>query len=410
MNDSTKQPTDAAVAVGQSNGKRRILMAAVLGAFIVAGTAYGAYWALTGRYSEATDDAYVVGNVVQITPQVAGTVVAIEANDTEFVPAGAPLVELDRADARIALRNSEARLGKAVRDVRGLFAQTAQLKAVLAQRSIDLTKARADLQRREQLVSSGAISAEDVHHARDAVDSAESALNAARAQLAGNQAQIDDARVATNPRVEQAGAEVRAAYLDLQRSVLPAPVAGIVAQRQVQVGQRVSPGKPLMAVVPLDQVWVDANFKEGQLKNIRIGQPVRLVADTNGVEYDGKVVGFGAGTGAAFALLPAQNATGNWIKVVQRLPVRIALDAKELTAHPLAIGLSMSVEVDTHQRQGEALQTVALGDPEERTAVFDRQPGAVDDLIATIVRQNGGAANPPRAARRAALTVAGAGE
>ena len=393
-NASQQQPSHPAAGAAPKNGKRKKLVAAVLGIFVVAGIAYGVYWLLVARFNETTDDAYVNGNVVQITPQVTGTVVAINANDTEFVRAGAELVELDRADADIALRDSEARLGQAVREVRDLFAQTARLEATVAGREIELARARADLRRRERLADSGATSAEDVQHARDAKRAAESALNAARAELAGNRAQIDHSDVATNPRVRQAAAEVRAAYLQLQRTGLPAPVSGIVAQREVQLGQRVGPGKPLMAIVPLDEVWVDANFKEGQLKDIRVGQPVRIVADTNGIEYRGKVVGFGAGTGAAFALLPAQNATGNWIKVVQRLPVRIALDAKELEAHPLAIGLSMDVEVDTHRRNGAPLAAITSAGPGVRTSVFARQERAADELIARIVARNGGARQP----------------
>jgi membrane fusion protein, multidrug efflux system len=402
MNDATRDnPAVAAEAAATNpNGKRKKLLATVIGAFVAAGLAYGAYWAIVARHVESTDDAYVDGNVVQITSQIAGTVIAIHADDTEFVRTGEELVQLDRADAAVALRGREARLAQTVREVRNLFANTAQLKAAVAGREVDLAKVRGDLARREKLANSGAISTEDVQHARDAVRGAESALAAAREQLAANRALTDDTSVAAHPSVEQAAAQVRAAYLEYQRTMLPAPVSGIVAKRSVQLGQRVRPGTPLMAIVPLDEVWVDANFKEGQLKDIRIGQPVRLTADANGVEYYGRVIGFDAGTGAAFALLPAQNATGNWIKVVQRLPVRIALDQKELEAHPLAIGLSMEVEVDVHQKNGAQRVQVADADPTYRTAVFARQERAVDDLIADIIMQNGGGpnANLPRLA------------
>jgi membrane fusion protein (multidrug efflux system) len=247
-----------------------------------------------------------------------------------------------------------------------------------------------DLGRRERLASSGAISAEELQHARESVRAAESALAAARDQLAGNRALTDRTTIASQPSVARAAAGVRAAYLDYQRTVLPAPVSGFVAKRSVQLGQRVSPGTPLMAIVPLNDVWVDANFKEGQFKNIRVGQAVRLIADANGFEYRGTVAGFGAGTGSAFALLPAQNATGNWIKVVQRLPVRIALDPAQLAAHPLAIGLSMDVRVDVHQKNGSQLEPVTGADPDYRTAVFARQEHDVDKLIAAIIEQNGG--------------------
>jgi membrane fusion protein (multidrug efflux system) len=272
---------------------------------------------------------------------------------------------------------------------------------------VDFTKAKADLERREGLAASGAVSAEEVQHARDGVHAAESALAAAREELAAHRSLIDDTSVASHPKVARAAAAVRAAYLDYRRAVIPAPVSGVVAKRSVQLGQRVSPGAPLMAVVPLDQVWVDANFKEVQLKRIRTGQRATVTADANGVQYHGRVVGVGAGTGAAFALLPAQNATGNWIKVVQRLPVRIALDANELAAHPLAIGLSTTVEIDVHDTP-DALPTAPDAptapnapnapttpdapdaDTGYRTTVFaDREP-AVNALIAEIIRANGG--------------------
>jgi membrane fusion protein, multidrug efflux system len=373
------------------NGRRRkLLLAAVLGAFAAAGIAYGTYWAEVARYVQTTDDAYVAGNVVQITPQVAGTVVAIKVDDTQFVRAGDELVRLDSADARIALRRREAQLGQTVREVRGLFTAGARDEAVLAGREIDLARAQADLARRQNLARSGAISGEELQHAREAVRGAQTALAAAREKLAGNRALTDRTAVASHPSVERAAAQVRTAFLDYQRSVIPAPVSGFVARRNVQLGQRVSPGSPLMAIVPLDQVWVEANFKESQLKDIRVGQPVRLVADANGVTYHGSVAGFGAGTGAAFALLPPQNASGNWIKVVQRLPLRVSLDAKELAAHPLAIGLSMEVRVDVHRTSGGQLVAAAGADPDYRTAVFTQRADLAGELIARIIERNGG--------------------
>jgi membrane fusion protein, multidrug efflux system len=401
MNESTKENPAVVPGTATNNGKRKKLLAAVLGAFAVTGLAYGAYWAAVARYYESTDDAYVNGNVVQITPQVAGTVVGIKVDDTQFVRTGDELVELDRADARVALQRGEAQLAQTVRQVRELFADTAQRQAAVNGREAELARAKTDLARRERLAGSGAVSAEDVQHARQAVRVAQSALAAARQQLAGDRALVDHTTVASQPRVARAAAEVRAAYLDYQRTVLPAPVSGFVAKRRVQLGQRVSPGTALMAIVPLDQVWVDANFKEGQLKNIRVGQPVRLTADANGVEYHGTVAGFGAGTGAAFALLPAQNATGNWIKVVQRLPVRIALDPAELEAYPLAIGLSMEVRVDVHDRNGGQLVSAPRADPDYRTAVFAKQEQDVDALIAAIIRHNGGGRAPADTARAA---------
>ncbi len=371
------------------NGKRKRLLSLVVGIFASAGMAYAAYWVAVGRFIESTDDAYVDGNVVQITPQVAGTVVGIDADDTQFVSAGDPLVTLDHIDAKVALERSKAGLADAVREVRSVFARTDQLRSEVAVRNVSLAKAKADLERREGLAASGAVSAEEVQHARDGVHAAESALAAAREQLAGHRALVDDTSVASHPKVERAAAAVRAAYLDYRRADIPAPVSGVIAKRSVQLGQRVSPGTPLMAIVPPDQIWVDANFKEGHLRRIRVGQHARVTADANGVEYHGTVVGVGAGTGAAFALLPAQNATGNWIKVVQRLPVRIALDADEVAEHPLAIGLSMEVRIDVHDGS-DPPRAAPVTATDYRTTVFADRERLVDAMIAKIIRTNGG--------------------
>ena len=371
--------------------RKRRLMFAVLASFTIAGLAYLVYWLTIARFVEATEDAYVAGNMVQITPQVAGTAIEIGADDTQFVRAGQLLVRLDPATPRAALLRDEAALGESVREVRNLFAQASQLRAAVAAREVDLAKAEADLARRERLVVSGAVSAEEAQHTRDAVRGARAALEGARQQLAGDQALTAGTTVASNPRVQSAEAQLRSTYLDYERTVIPAPLSGFVAKRTVQLGERVSPGSVLMAVVPLDEVWVDANFKEGQLRSIRAGQPVRLTADANEVEYHGTVVGFAAGTGAAFALLPAQNATGNWIKVVQRLPVRIALDSRELATHPLQIGLSMQVRVDTHEK-GPALGRTGgvrnVAPVAYRTTVFADEEREIDGLIARILAEN----------------------
>ena len=337
------------------NGRRARLLWFLIVLFLAAGIGYATYWALIGRYVESTDDAYVGGNLVQITPQISGTVLAIGADDTDFVKAGQMLVELDQADARIALEQAEAALARSVRQVRNLMATTGEIAANVALRATELERASADLARRAPLAGSGALPAEDLQHARDAVASSRAALDAARQQLAAHETLVDHTTLETHPEVLSAAARVREAYLNYARTALPAPVSGIVAKRSVQVGQRVGPGMPLMAVVPFDQMWVDANFKERQLLDLRVGQPVKLSADLYGsaVEFHGRVAGFGAGTGGAFALLPPQNATGNWIKVVQRVPVRIALDPAELAQHPLRLGLSMLVDVDTHEHKGE---------------------------------------------------------
>ncbi len=384
-------------------GKRKKLLLAVIGVFMSCATVFTAYWYLAGRYVESTDDAYVDGNVVQITPQVAGTVVGIEVDDTEYVSAGETLVKLDRIDASVALNSAMAKLAQTVREVRGIFTRNKELKSEVAQRKVGLATARNDLKRRAGLAESGAISTEELQHAHESVRAAESALAAARERLAQQRALVDDTTVASHPRVQSAAAEVRAAYLDYRRAIIPAPVSGFVAKRAVQLGQRVGPGKPLMAIVPPDQVWVDANFKEVDLRRMHIGQTASLTADANGIEYHGTVVGFGAGTGAAFALLPAQNATGNWIKVVQRLPVRIALDPEEVAAHPLAIGLSMEVEVDVRDPGTVAARPANSIDASYRTTVFTDRRRAVDALIADIIEQNGGGRLPARATDSASV-------
>ena len=383
-----------------SSSRRKLWLAIVAGAFIAIGAAYGAYWGTVLRYSQSTDDAYVNGNVVQITPQISGTVVSIAADDTQFVKAGQSLVRLDQADAKVALDQSEAQLAKTVREVRNLFATTAQLEAAVQMRQTDLAQAQNDLARRAQLGKSGAVSGEELQHARDAEKAARSGLLAAEQQLAANRARIDHTTLEDHPDVRNAAAAVRNAYLNYARTTLPAPVSGFVARRNVQLGQRVGPGAPLMAVVPLDEVWVDANFKEPQLAGMRVGQPVTLTADLygNGIQYHGKVVGFGAGTGSAFSLLPAQNATGNWIKIVQRVPVRIALDPREIATHPLQIGLTMKAEVNVRDESGVRLPQLASNTVAYSTDVFHSTDQSADTRVQEIIAANDstGAARPER--------------
>ncbi len=338
--------------------KRRLLLIGVLSVFILAGAGFTLWWLLHGQYHETTDDAYVSGNLVQITPQVAGTVLAIRADDTDYVKSGNTLVELDKADAQTVLAQAEAQLAKTVRSVRTLRATSTEAEANVALRRSDLRKAEQDLARRRSVESTGAVSGEELQHAVDAVNAARAALDAAQKQLEAQRAMVDRTEVHDHPDVRRAAAQVREAFLAYSRTQIPAPISGFVARRTVQPGQRVSPGNVLMTIVPLHDAWVDANFKENQLAHLRPGQPVTLIADAYGrsVEFHGRVTGFSAGTGSAFALLPAQNASGNWIKVVQRVPVRIALDRRELQEHPLQIGLSMKVDVDTHERSATRLQ------------------------------------------------------
>lgn len=386
---SDTQQTAASVQ-SQNNTKRKRLMTLLIGVILIAAVAYGLYYFLDARFHQDTDDAYVNGNVVQITPQVTGTVIAVNADDTQTVKAGDPLVVLDGADAHVALQQAEANLAQTVRQVRGLFVNNDQYQAQIAQREADVSRAQDDLRRRLAVAQTGAVSQEEISHARDTVKGAQAALDAAQQQLASNRALTSNTTIATHPNVLAAAAKVRDAYLTNARNVLPAPVTGYVAKRSVQVGQRVSPGTPLMAIVPLESVWVDANFKEVQLTHMRIGQPVDLTADIYGssVVYHGKVVGFSAGTGSAFSLLPAQNATGNWIKVVQRLPVRVALDPAELRAHPLRIGLSMQADVNIKNDSGSQLSNAQ--NTVYQTNVFDKYGDEANAEIARIIAENAG--------------------
>ena len=395
---------NAASAQPQNNGKRKRMMTLLVAVIVIAAIAYGLYYFLVARFHEETDDAYVNGNVVQITPQVTGTVIAVKADDTQTVKAGDPLVVLDPADSQVALQQAEANLAQTVRQVRGLFVNDDQYRAQVALRQSDLSKAEDDLRRRVAVAQTGAVSQEEISHARDAVRAAQASLDASQQQLASNRALTANTTIASHPNVMAAAAKVRDAYLANARNVLPAPVTGYVAKRSVQVGQRVSPGTPLMSVVPLNAVWVDANFKEVQLKHMRIGQPVELTADIYGSSavYHGKVVGFSAGTGSAFSLLPAQNATGNWIKVVQRLPVRIELDPKDLAKHPLRIGLSMQVDVDIKDERGD--QLVNAPNTVYETNVFAKYGDEADAEIARIIAENaGGSAPAPAAAKSNAV-------
>lgn len=358
------------------------LMAAVAAA--VAAIAWSSPQVLgIGWHAEHTEDAYVEGNLVQVTPQVAGTVTRIAADNTDFVRAGDVLVQLNQVDARLAQDRAEAALAKSARQVRAQFAGVEQLRATVIQRESDLARAGSDLERRRQLAGTGAVSGEDIRHAEDAVAGARAALSAARRQVGAALALVDGTTVENHPDVAAAIAQVRDASLHLARTTLAAPVGGIVARRNVQIGQRVAQGAPLITIVPLDQMWVTANLKETQLKDVRIGQPVAVTADVYGsdVVFHGRVLGQEAGTGAAFAAVPAQNATGNWIKVVQRVPVRIALDPQELARHPLRLGLSMKVAIDTSRRDGPGLMQAGSLRQQYHTVVFETEARGADEAI-----------------------------
>jgi membrane fusion protein (multidrug efflux system) len=357
--------------------KRKKLFAILGGAILLGGLSYAIYWHFIGSRYISTDNAYTAAEISQITPAINGIVADVKVVDTQYVKQGDVLVVIDNSDAKLALLQAEADLDRSQRRVQSYFANDAGLAAQVLARDAEQSRAAAqvlsaqadlqrtelDLHRREALAKSGSVSGEELTNARTALLTAQANMKVAEAgaiQAKSNRSATIGAQqastvltanttVATNPEVELARAKRDQAKLDLERTVLRAPVDGVVARRQVQAGQRVQAGTALMTVVPTRSMHVDANFKEGQLTQVQLGQPVTMSADIYGgaVEYHGTVVGLAGGTGSAFAMIPAQNATGNWIKVVQRLPVRISIDPKELVAKPLSVGLSMEVSIDT---------------------------------------------------------------
>ncbi len=381
-----------AKAPSPSPKKSRGFMLRLLGVVVLlAAIGWGLWYFFDGRWYESTDDAYVNGNVVQITPQVPGTVVSIGADDGDLVHVGAVLVKLDPSDAEVALAEAKANLALTVRKVRGLYSSVSGAHADVAARKTAVEKARSDYQRRVALAKSGAISAEELSHASDALTTAQNSLITAQQQYQASKVLVDDTVVASHPDVQVAAAKLRGAYLSDARTTLLAPVEGYVAKRSVQVGHRVQPGTPLMAVVPLHGVWIDANFKETQLTDMRIGQPVEIESDLYGsaVKYTGKVESLGIGTGSAFSLLPAQNATGNWIKIVQRIPVRVVFtDPKQLEKHPLRLGMSLNVDVSLHDQSGPTLAQQARTQPVFSTDVYNKQLVTADEAIKQIIHAN----------------------
>jgi membrane fusion protein (multidrug efflux system) len=389
MNKSMKDNTTKSVEAPQK-GKRKKSLAILATVILIAAAGAGVYYTQYVAGHQETEDAYVSGNLVQITPEITGTVTQITADDGDYVKKGQILVRLDDADAEIALENAIANLAQTVRQVRGLFNNVEQAKAVVEEKSIALNKAKADFIRRKNMIRAGGLSQEEMSHAQDIMNSAKKMLAIAQQQLKSQQAMIHNTTVETHPLVQAAIAKVKQTYLDKQRTQLMAPVSGYVAQRNVQVGQRVGQTSALMAVVPLDDVWVDANFKETQLNDMRLGQPVTLTSDLYGddIKFHGTVESLGIGTGSAFSILPAQNATGNWIKVVQRLPVRIQLDKQDIAKHPLRIGLSMMVNVITSDTSGELLAQSSPKSPRYQTNVYTQSLSGVEKQIDQIIAEN----------------------
>jgi len=388
--DVSVDTAPAPPAVRPLRDRRRRWIVGLLAALIIVALLVLAWWLLYARFYESTDDAYVAGDLVNVMSQVNGTVVSIGADETDLVDAGQELVRLDATDARIALQDAEQQLARTVRQTRTVFATRDQLQAVVDQRRADLARAQADLDRRRNLASSGAVSGEELGHAQDALDAARDALVAAQKNLAASRALVGRTGVADNPDVRAAATQVERAWLALVRTSVRAPITGYVARRTVQLGERIAPGAPLMALVPLERLWLEANFREVQLRHMRIGQPVTVVADLYGgrITYHGRVAGLGLGTGSAFALLPAQNATGNWIKVVQRVPVRIALDPRELAAHPLRVGLSTVVRVDLRDTSGAELAQTPRREPVLETRAYDIDMSPIRARIEQIIDDN----------------------
>jgi len=383
--DKTKDEKD------DPKAKRRkiIILSSIAAVFILAGLAWLLLYIFVFSQRETTDDAYIKGDMVTISSRVAGTVVEVAVEETDRVHAGQVLIRLDPVDARVGLMNAEGQLAQAVREAQARMQQANQADAAIPQRRAQYEQARDEYNRRHPLLERRAVSAEEVDTGKRQMQQALAALQAAQREAAAAHAQVDGTTIEDFPAVVQARAQFRNAWVNSGRDAIVSPIEGYAARRQVQVGQRVQPGQDLLTVVPLSDLWVDANFKETQLENIRIGQPVKISTDMySDVDYHGKVVGLNAGTGSAFSLLPAENATGNWIKVVQRLPVRIAIDAEDLRRHPLRVGLSTDVNVDTHDRDGKVLAETPRTKPLAVTNVYEQEMARADERAMEIIRAN----------------------
>lgn len=345
------------------------------------------YW----RYEETTDDAYVNGNSIQVNPQVSAQVISYFVDNTQFVEMGQPLVHLERTDFEVALKQKLADLGQNVRQIRQLIERTAEQKAILDQRRFEHNRLRLEYERRRELVSTGAVAQEDFTNALLDMEAAQEAVVAADFEYKALLAMSKVSAVVEHPLIVSSIQSVKQAYLDLKRTIIYAPVSGFVAQRAVQVGHWVKPTDTLLWIIPFDQVWVDANFKETQLANVRVGQPVEIISDIYGssAPFHGTVVGIGGGTGSVFSILPPQNATGNWIKIVQRIPVKISLLANEIKEYPLSLGLSMTCTIDTHERDGARVNSLQKSQIVQQTAIYNNELEGVEPLIEAALLENG---------------------
>lgn len=373
-----------------TNRKRNRTLFLVLMIAALLGCIWFMYWYFHGRFYIYTNDAYVGGNIVVVTPRISGTVVSISADDTDYVEQGRILIELDRTDALIALEKTIANLGQSVRQVTALLETTKQIKALIGVKKALFIQASQDYERRECLIDTLAVSLEDFEHSIAAVNSSFADLVSTEHYYLSLVAQVANTTIEEHPLVEEAKQLLRQAFLTLQRCTLFSPVEGLVARRNIQVGEQINPAQPLMAIVPLNQIWVDANYKETQLRNVRIGQPAKVHCDLYGrdVDFEGIVGGIAGGTGSVFSLLPPQNATGNWIKIVQRLPVRIYLNPEQIKKYPLRLGLSMETTVNIHQENLPVVPTKKPALPIYSTDIFYAQQKGVEELIAEVIEQN----------------------
>lgn len=384
------QQTDTPTSSNNKSQQRKKGLSIFILLLLLISIGSAAYWYFFIKGFEETEDAYVSGNQVMVSAQVAGNISKINVDNMDPVQAGDVLLELDDTNAKLSFEQAKSNLANAVRQVSQLNYTVKQLKSAVRANEITLAQVQGNLNRRVQLVKDGAIDKESFQHAKEAVELAKANLTTSQNQLGANQALLLDGPLSEQPQIQSAVSNLRQAWLNLERTKIRSPIKGYVARRNAQVGQAVSVGGALMAVVTTDQMWLDANFKETQLTHMRIGQPVEIHFDLYGKDktFNGKVVGIEMGTGSAFSLLPTQNATGNWIKVVQRVPVRIQLDPQQLAENPLRIGLSATVKVNVSDSKGETLRDQAPSTTLYSTNVLQYDESAVNNLIESIIRDN----------------------
>ena len=384
------QQTDTQTSSNNKSQQRKKGLSIFILLLLLIAIGSAAYWFFFIKGFEETEDAYVSGNQVMVSAQVAGNISKINVDNMDPVQAGNVLLELDDTNAKLSFEQAKSNLANAVRQISQLNYTVKQLKSAVRANEITLAQAQGNLNRRVQLVKDGAIDKESFQHAKEAVELAKANLTTSQNQLGANQALLLDGPLSEQPQIQSAISNLKQAWLNLERTKIRSPIKGYVARRNAQVGQAVSVGGALMAVVTTDQMWLDANFKETQLTHMRIGQPVEIHFDLYGKDktFNGKVVGIEMGTGSAFSLLPTQNATGNWIKVVQRVPVRIQLDPQQLAENPLRIGLSATVKVNVSDSKGETLRDQAPATTLYSTNVLQYDESAVNNLIESIIRDN----------------------